>query len=368
MSPRNFQPRRACPAGSVARGFTLVELLVVIAIIGILVAMLLPAVQSAREAARRSSCSNNLRQIALAALNYESANQHLPPGYLAGKNFNKPEAEEAVTPQGEKKRYHQLTGVFLFLLPYMEATSVWDEITKTLEMGVDQYDYDGPISDDESAWKTAQTILGGLLCPSAPAELPQTAILDKSYGKLSLGYLILQSDQWKPETTRLGLTHYMGCSGVWGQVGPNLVYDMGYGKQVVDKELIGVFGIRSKTRLGKVTDGASQTLMFGEAPGTNGTGIPDAFAAGTFGGFTQGNAWAGWGTLPAAFGLDLSSENKNGAQFDTKWSYYGSLHNGVVLVAFVDGSVHALRKEVDLKLFQSLSTMKGQEVIAGGEF
>jgi prepilin-type N-terminal cleavage/methylation domain-containing protein len=361
MSPRKCQPRRVCIARPIARGFTLVELLVVIAIIGILVALLLPAVQTAREAARRSSCANNIRQLALAALNYESANQRLPPGYLAGTNFNKPEAAS------DARGPHQLSGLVPFLLPYMEATTVADQFSKTLNIGVDQRD--DAYSIDASAWTTAQTTLGGLLCPSAPAELPQTAIFDKTYGKLSLGYLILQSDQWKPETTQLGLTHYLGCSGVWGQVGPGLVYDMGYGKQVVDKELVGVFGIRSKTRLGKVTDGASQTIMFGEAPGTNGAGITDPFVAGTFGGFVHGNAWAGWGTLPAAFGLNVSNENKNGAQYDTKWSYYGSLHNGgVVLFAFVDGSVHALKKEVDLKLFQSLSTMKGQEVIAGGEF
>src|SRR3970040_1454891 len=67
---------------STHRGFTLVELLVVIAIIGILVALLLPAIQAAREAARRSSCQNKIKQISLAMLNYESARKALPPALL----------------------------------------------------------------------------------------------------------------------------------------------------------------------------------------------------------------------------------------------------------------------------------------------
>ena len=91
------------------RGFTLVELLVVIAIIGVLVALLLPAVQAAREAARRISCANNIRQLALAMHNYESANQKFPPSLFIGKN---------------QYRWSALARI----LPYVEASTIGDRI------------------------------------------------------------------------------------------------------------------------------------------------------------------------------------------------------------------------------------------------
>ncbi|MEQ8847494.1 DUF1559 domain-containing protein [Botrimarina sp.] len=108
-------------APRVRRGFTLVELLVVIAIIGILVALLLPAVQAAREAARRMSCQNNLKNQALACLNYESANKVFPPG-----------AQYAARPEGSTSAANG-PGFHYFILPYLEDTALYDSVQQQIE-------------------------------------------------------------------------------------------------------------------------------------------------------------------------------------------------------------------------------------------
>jgi prepilin-type N-terminal cleavage/methylation domain-containing protein/prepilin-type processing-associated H-X9-DG protein len=114
---RSYSPRR----DAAARGFTLVELLVVIAIIAVLIGLLLPAVQSAREAARRSACSNKLRQLALACLTHESARSFYPPqrGGTSG-----PSSNVAADQQGNAGRL----SAFVFILPYMEENAMYDRI------------------------------------------------------------------------------------------------------------------------------------------------------------------------------------------------------------------------------------------------
>src|SRR5262245_55604727 len=105
----------------VRRGFTLVELLVVIAIIGILIALLLPAVQAARGAARRTSCTNHLSQISLAAQNFHAARKYFPPGYVS----------QPVGPSLSEAQ-DQYTGVIPFLLPYFEYQSIYQKIEPVL--------------------------------------------------------------------------------------------------------------------------------------------------------------------------------------------------------------------------------------------
>jgi prepilin-type N-terminal cleavage/methylation domain-containing protein len=363
----DFMPRPARPpslhSGVRRRGFTLVELLVVIAIIGVLVALLLPAVQAARESARRSSCSNNLRQIGLATLNYESALGHMPPGYLAGANAVKP--FDSPSPAGV---LHQQTGVLAIILPYMEGGNVHKQFGSKLNLGADQNDEPYSNPSKEPALTIAATAVPTFLCASTPSERPTVATIDKRCGIVQdSGFLGLDEREWSRAGTDLGLTHYLGVAGVWGTVGNINTHIMRGVKYNINADLPGVFGNRSKVRLGEVIDGTSQTLMFGEAPGTIGTGITDPVnhPGEAYDGFTHGNAWAGWGTLPTFFGLAVSVENNvpTGATYDTKWSYYGSLHVGGVQFCFADCSMKSLSRDVDQTVFQELSTIKAGDIV-----
>ncbi len=151
-------------------GFTLVELLVVIAIIGILIALLLPAVQAAREAARRSQCTNNLKQLALAVHNYNDSHKVFP-ARMAGTGCG-------WGTSGANTNRGRLAG-WIALFPYIEQTALFDQINGPLTVGSTTYPPYGPVPWSSSYPPWTQQV-GSLQCPSdgaasrkAPGQLPR---------------------------------------------------------------------------------------------------------------------------------------------------------------------------------------------------
>ena len=287
------------------RGFTLIELLVVIAIIATLIGLLLPAVQKVREAASRMSCTNNLKQIALAAHNFENAHGVLPPGTLF---------QLRPTDKYDPAR-NQGVGVLVHLLPYLEQGNVY----QTLMSGVpgdylaankgypDLSGYPGP-------WSAAQAKVKLFLCPSDTAA----DVANATYAVLD-GTGALQMWGWgDPYGQALGKTNYLGVSGFADTVPGYELYT-------------GLLANRSGVRLAQASahDGLSNTLMFGEALG-DAEGLPRAYAW----------SWVYAGTLPAGFGAIPEPQNPAG------WAGFGSRHPGACQFALGDGSVKRLPKYI----------------------
>lgn len=208
----------------------MVELLVVIAIIGILIGMLLPAVQQVREAARRTACMNNIRQLALACLNFESAHMHFPPGWNGWVAGGVP---RYISPWNNRQstnyrgNYH---GWGTYILPQLENANLYDMIDKNVSFGIDQLKPDGnPIG---------ATILPSFICPSCPTDE-----FNQVYtGDASIGFH--------------AKSNYIGCSGynTW----ESLRRDRSRTNQW------GMFGMNEKVRFGQILNGSSNVLLLGE--------------------------------------------------------------------------------------------------------
>lgn len=277
------------------RGFTLVELLVVIAIIGILVGLLLPAVQSAREAARRMTCSKNVREIGLAALNFESAFKRLPPGVLTP--VTSPLMPSA--PLGIEFNQHNGVGHLVHLLPYLELRQVYQTFETELNLNPDitgvglpsgspdanrhvywwGNDYGPSPPNRPSAWTAAQNNLPILLCPSDIADqgLEFSILFVFSFtgasGSLPGHSFYYESTPFADWHRTVGKTNYMGCQGRSGKTGsqgldPAAPAGANLGAQgVTAEDLVGWCQPRGKIRLRDVTDGTSSTFFFGEVTG-----------------------------------------------------------------------------------------------------
>jgi prepilin-type N-terminal cleavage/methylation domain-containing protein/prepilin-type processing-associated H-X9-DG protein len=310
-------------------GFTLVELLVVIAIIGVLVALLLPAVQAAREAARRLQCANNLKQIGLATLNFEAANEYLPAGALFCEEADRQRCDQTL------REY----SAFLLILPYLEQT--------VLEEG---YDYDTRIYNIRNQL-VAKSQISTYVCPSDNAAGRWSGPFSRSnyavcFGSTNLAPLLSQDGQSIYPSTR--------------------DFDLDFdGPQLENGGVFRLQASKKGRKLSRITDGTSNAVMASEliagqdGPPNDCRGLWLLVSAGASM-YTHGitpNSSApdeiSWGCCP---GPDVSPPCAPVPVY-IGTAAARSYHPGGVNAMFVDGHVQFKNDTIDLPLWQALATI-----------
>lgn len=380
--------------------FTLVELLVVIAIIGVLVALLLPAVQSAREAARRSQCLNNVRQIGLACINYESATKTFPPGRgFPDVERNQGGTWTAVAPG--YTNYEQFPGnsplfrlkglysVHIWLLPYLESQNVYNLINFEVSGGKKMTAGGTPVNANYQAYATAEALF---ICPS---DYFTGRVISENNYRCNFG----------------GSTPYAGAVVAGGQWNNNYVDPVtrlpagGNGAFTFGKGL----GVR------KFKDGLAKTALFSERTKGSGRDVTTTVPPGSSDMITSPNRHTSTTTLPSRetmfqacgnysprpdpFHFNGAGRWLDGSDWSNGWPFAGydatqynhvappnwkgfdcgsysaisdvpfehaivaarSFHNGSVNVCFGDNHVSTYTPDVDVNVWRALGSRDGGE-------
>ncbi|ADV62183.1 hypothetical protein Isop_1599 [Isosphaera pallida ATCC 43644] len=321
------------PRHGVHEGFTLIELLVVIAIIAVLVALLLPAVQAAREAARRAECLNKLKQLALAAHNYESSMGVFPPGQIKLTFPTMP-------------RFRGFT-LFVNMLPYLDQQPLYN-----------RWNFADPLSNAEGRTANTSTILNIFLCQSDVIPTNPVSNSTRWYAIASYG---------GNGGSRSHPPNALSSDGIFHAVGPAAP---GF----------------SQVRVAEVTDGLSNTLLFGERNHVD-PNYDTFFSIGwVIEPMWQWGWWAASGgnfalsdvTMsthgPINFRLGFNNANRPSninsaadfAPFDAlRVCAFGSQHPGGANFALADGSGRFLKDSIASSVLRALGTRSGAEVVSG---
>jgi prepilin-type N-terminal cleavage/methylation domain-containing protein len=315
------------------QGFTLIELLVVIAIIAILIGLLVPAVQKVREAAARLQCSNNLKQIGLAAHAYHDAHRTLPPGYHGpSPNIHYPNMGWQTT--GNPK----WVGVMVYLLPYLEQNNIYRQLKTMTDSS-----YTGTWWQTNPDWTMAHSQIPVFLCPSDPVapggisgSPSGSAALMHSYASRFPQWAEGAVMSYFPGVTDLGKSNYVGVAGTsYADACPSPPGAANGGPKADYSKYVGIFTNRSKITLQAISDGTSNTWMFGEGYGGAVPGTRD---------FQW--TWMGTGAIATFQGLRPGTDAlPAGDVNDTRcsWSTFSSAHTGIVQFCYGDGSVRQVR-------------------------